>query len=198
MNRIIWIAVIIGICIYFANGYIEDRKKERAQEAKEAEIARITKATVSLLVSKTNAIDDWDKVLSEGEEVSFRKILTIDLEKLWLTDRPILFVGYIDDIATYNDQFYILKVDRSLLSSLHTLGTALSLELKCDKRKIDSFLKKYPNLVSGFDLSNNVAVVAKIGNVKTSYCIGDEGEREEVKIGEGYCIDIVFIGDVKF
>lgn len=197
MKRIIWIVIIIAFGAYFVNDYIEDKKIEKTQRAKEEEFERITKTAIDQLVSKTNAIDNWDEVLSEGKEFSFKKILTIDLEKLWLGDRPILFIGYIDDIATYNDQFYILKVDKGLLSSLHMLGTALSLKLKCDKAKVDSFLKKHPNLISGFGFNSNVAIVAKIENIKTSYYLGDEGKKEEVKIGEGECIDMVFIGDVK-
>lgn len=195
-KRLVWIVIVFAVIAYFVNDYLEDRSRKKAEKAKEEQIEKITRATVSQLVSKTNAIDNWDELLSEGADTSFKKILTIDLEKVWLGNRPILFIGYVDNVATYDNQYYILKVDQGLTSSLQLLDTSLSLELKCDKKKVDSFIEKHPDIISDIGLENNIAIVVKIEEIKTAYYLSGEGDKEEVKIGKGYCIDMVFIGDV--
>lgn len=198
MKRIIWAIVIIAFLGYCANDYYSDKAKEKAQREQEEELERTIIGAVDQLVSRTNAINNWAKTLQDNKKNGFEKILTIDLERLWLKGQPILFIGDIDDIATYNDQYYTLKIDADLLNNLNILGNALSLELKCDKAKVDTFIKKYPNSISHsffFGSNNSVAVAAKVNEIKTSYYLGDEGEREEVKIGVGYCVDMIFVGD---
>ncbi len=77
-------------------------------------------------------------------------------------------------------------------------GTELQLALQCPKQRVDSFLKDHPDLFKDFGLKNGVAVVADIDEIETIIVSGSEGEREEIKIGKGKCIDILYTGDVQF
>ena len=77
-------------------------------------------------------------------------------------------------------------------------GTELQFVLQCPKQRVDSFLKEHPYLFKEFGFKNGVAVVADIDEIETTIVPGSEGEREEIKIGKGKCIDMFYTGDVQF
>ena len=77
-------------------------------------------------------------------------------------------------------------------------GTELQLVLQCPKQRVDSFLKKHPDLFKNFGFKNRVAVVADIDEIETRIVSGSEGEREAIKIGKGKSIDMLYTGDVQF
>ena len=197
MKKIVWIIIIITLGGYFINFYMENRAKRKAERAEEEKIELAMKTAITQMASRTNAVTDWEKSLSKGNKFRFEPILTIELEQLWLQQRPILFIGTIKDIATYDQSHYTVLVERNLFSSFeYMFGTELQLSLVSKKDRLDTFLKKHPDLFK--DFKNNIAVVAHIDSIKTTYVSGEEGEREEVKIGNGKLIDILYIGDVTF
>lgn len=204
MKKVIWIIAVLVGGGYFVNSYLEnkairkaDRKAEQV-EAKRIELA--ANSAVAQMVSQTNAIDDWTFQLLRGREI-FRSepILTAELENLWLQNRPILFIGSIRDISTQDQSHYMITVEGNLsLSFEGMLGTQLQLSLISEKERIDSFLKKNPDSFkkNGFRNYNAVAVVARIKTVRTTFFTGSEGESEEVKIGDGELVDILYTGDI--
>jgi len=199
MKRAIWIIVIILIGGYFVNNYLEKKTRKKAEDAEAKRIEETTKASVAEMVARTNAIDTWEKALSKGEKFRLELILTVELERLWLTERPILFIGAIKDVVTLDKENYRIEIERSLFSSLqHMFGTELQLVLQCPKQKVDLFLKEHPNLFKDFGFKNGVAVVADIDEIDTKLVSGAEREREYIKIGKGKCIDMIYMGDVKF
>jgi hypothetical protein len=74
----------------------------------------------------------------------------------------------------------------------------LGLELKCKRDMLDSFLQKHPDLFSDFGFNNGVAVVADVNEIRTQYFIGEEGTREEMRIGVGDCLAITYTGSLDF
>lgn len=199
MKRAIWIIVIILIGGYFVNNYLEKKARKKAEDAEAKRIEETTKASVAEMVARTNAIDTWEKALNKGEKFRLERILTIELERLWLTERPILFIGAIKDVVTIDKENYRIEIERRLFSSLeHMFGTELQLTLQCSKQKVDLFLTEHPNLFKDFGFKNGVAVVADIDEIDTKLVSGTEGERQEIKVGKGKCIDMIYTGDVKF
>jgi hypothetical protein len=51
-------------------------------------------------------------------------------------------------------------------------------------------------LFKNYGFKNGVAVVARIKSIRTTHVQGEDGERQEVKIGDGELIDIAYMGDV--
>jgi hypothetical protein len=195
MKRVIWIILALLVGAYFVNSYLSNKAKKAAEKAEAEQIRNATKAVVAELVKRTNADENWEKELSKGERFRLEPILTVELERLWLTGRPILFVGAIKDIATIDQENYRIEVERSLFSSFRCmLGTELRLTLQCPKKSIDSFLKEHPDLFKDCGWKNGVAVIADINEIETTIIAGSEGEREEIKIGKGKCIDILYTG----
>lgn len=198
MRRVIWLIVIVLIAGYFINNYIEERSKEQKKTTEAKRKKDSVKASVAEIVKRTNAIDNWEEPLSKGEKFRMAPILTIELEHLWIGDRPILFVGAIKDIITEDKQNYRIEIERSLFNVKYIFGTDLLLELKCSKTQIDSFLKENPGIFKNSGFNNGVAVVADIKNIETKTISDKEGERIEVKIGKGNCIDILYTDRVLF
>ncbi len=132
--------------------------------------------------------------MSRGERFRFDPILTVELEQLWLQQRPILFVGSIKDIATHDNTRYEISVERGRYSSFdYMFETELQLSLLSEKEHIDYFLKNYPDIFKNYGFNNGVAVVARINAIKTTTILG-----EELKIGVGELVEILHAGDVTF
>lgn len=199
MKKIILIIIAVVIGGYFTNSYMENKAKREAEVAEAKRIEQATKSAVAQMVSQAGAVDDWEVRLSKGERFRFEQILTVELERLWLQNRPILFIGSIKDIATHDQSHYTVSVERSLFGSFeYMFGTELQLSLLSRKERMDSFLKKHPDLFKDYGFNNGVAVVARINAIRTMYVPGEEGGRVEVKIGDGELVDIMYTGDVRF
>lgn len=199
MKKIVWIIIVIVVGGYFINSYMENKARREAERAEEERIEQATKTAVSQMASRTNAVTDWEVNLSKGEKFRFEPILTIELERLWLQQRPILFIGAIKDIATHDQSHYTVLVERSLFSSFeYMFGTELQLSLISDKDTLDDFLKEHRDLFKDYGFKKGIAVVAHINAIRTTYVPGEEAEREEIKIGDGKLIDILYTGDVTF
>lgn len=199
MKKIIWIIVALVIGGYFVNSYLENEAKRDAERAEAKRVKQTIKSAVAEMVSRTGAVDDWESSLSKGEKFRLSPIFTVELEKLWLENQPILIIGNIKEIATYNESHYIVLIKRNFLFG-YMFGTELQLSLLSSKERIDSFLKQHPDLFkdNGYGFSNGVAVIARVKTIRTTYVPGEEGEREEVRIGEGELVNILYTGDVRF
>jgi hypothetical protein len=199
MKRILWIIALALVVGYFFNSCMEKKARREAERAEAERIEQATKTAVSQMASRANAVIDWEESLSKGESFRLEPILTIELEKIWLQQRPVLFIGAIKDIATHDQSRYLISVERSLFSSLDNMfGTELELSLLSDKNKIDSFLKEHPDLFKNYGFKNGVAVVALIKSIRTTYVSREDGERDEIKIGDGELMDILYTGDINF
>jgi len=204
MKKILWIIVVLVFIGYFAHLHLKEGAKCKAEQAEqkriEREIKKEIKAAINQMVSKTNAIDDWVQNLSDGKGIRLTPILTVELEKLWLNKRPILFIGTIEDIATYDQSQYTVIIGKNLLdfSKCIFLSTKLQLSLRSPKEKIDSLLTNYADISKGLGFNNDIAVVAQIENIRTTYISSENGERQEIKVGEGKLVEILYTGKVLF
>lgn len=194
MKKIVWIIIAVAVIGYFINSYTVNKAMREAERAEAKRIEQSTKTKVSRMASRTNAISNWEENLSKGESFRFEPILTVELEQFWLQQKPILFIGSIKDIATHDHSQYVVLLERSLYGSFdYMFGTELQLSLLSSKAQVDSFLKKYPDLFKDYGFNNGVAVVARINSIRTTTVLGDE-----VKIGDGELLDILYTGDVTF
>ncbi len=201
MGKLIWSMIFISIA-YFSYLYIEkyrvDKARNEAHLSESKKIEQATRSAVAEMVSRTGAIDNWVNQLSKGNIFRTDPILTIELEKLWLRNKPILFIGTINDIATHDKTHYMVSIERSFFNNSEIFNTELQLSLLSEKQYIDSFLERNSNLLNNHLFSNGVAVIADLEKIRTAYVSGEKGERAEVKIADGKLIDVLFIGSTKF
>lgn len=195
MQKFVWTILIVAVLGYL---YSDGDEKPSPEAIKAAKIKQAAQTAVSQMTLRTGAIKNWDESLSD-EPFRLEPILTIELEKLWLQGKPILFIGSITDVATHIENQYIVSIRRGISdSSKHVFMTKLELALTADQNKIDSFLKDHPNLFKEEGFNNGVAVVARINSIKTQTYYGENSGSREARIGEGELIDIVYTGDVFF
>jgi hypothetical protein len=182
-KRLIFVFTVLAIVAYLVNSYLERIAKEKADREGRETIERSVKASVGKMVSQYNAVSDWREQLSQRQSSKTEKILSVQLERLWLVQRPILFIGSIEDISTIDGQTYRIRIQSS----------------RSSETMLDSFLEAHPNLFSGSGpgLKNGVAVIAKIGQIKTHVILGKE-VKEELRMGVGDCLDMTYTGDVRF
>jgi hypothetical protein len=99
------LATIVAAGIYYAAS--ENSKRRRAEEAERTRVHNEMAKTLNLLIQETNAVDDWDKVLGRGQSYRLEPVLSIELERLWMAGRQILFIGSIDDIKSHDVSSYL-------------------------------------------------------------------------------------------
>lgn len=187
MKRVIWIIVALLVGAYFLSNHSENKAKMELKKAKEERIMEARKAAVVTLVKRNNAVDNWAQDLQKGDSYISGPIQTLDLERLWLKGRPILFLGVIRDIATSDQKNYRVVIDHNYM-----LPLKLRLILSCKKQLVDSFLNEHPDLFQDFYLNSGVGIIASIDEIKKEFGSGENAE--EILIGKGKCIDIAYTG----
>jgi len=146
MKRIILILIVVAVGAYFTYNHFEGKARERDEKKVEKErvkkLKNSVRDSVAKMASKFGAIDDWERKLSEKRSGKNFRILTIELEKLWLTHKPILFKGYIKDIYSLDRNTYSLSLGEQIDFSSNEpyLETASSHVVK---QKIQFLEKKY-------------------------------------------------------
>lgn len=193
------IGAIIGILVigYFVNAYLDSKATQEAKKIEKEQAKQEARAIITQLVSRYGAIENWDEELSKDDEYRMDPILTIELEQVWLKPQPILFLGAVKDISTFDETRYEVLFEQNILFNSRYFFTELQLSLKADKSLVDKFLKDHPNLLKDFGMNNNVAWIAKINSIETKNILSDDGTPEEVKIGNGELVEIRYIGRVR-
>jgi len=193
VKKAIWIIVLVLISAYLVNSHIKNKAEEEAKEAEKKSIEETVIKSVTQLIERTNAIDNWEEALKH------KQIITADLERLWLTDRPILFIGAIKDISTADNENYLIEIETSIYSyRKYIFDSELFLQLNYPKDKLDLFIKTYPDIFTRYGRNNGVAVAALINKIETRKVVNTAGEGDYIKIGKGNCIDLVYTGRVRF
>ena len=172
LKTTIWIIIAILVCGYSINSYLVKKSLNDAMVAERFIKEQSIKSNIADMVSRNAAVDNWEERLSNKERYRLEPILTVELEKLWLQSKAILFVGVIKDIITYNETFYTLTIERSIYSRPeYDFSTDIQLSLIASKHQIDDLLEKNPDIFKDFGFNNNVAVIAKVTNIQsTTYC----------------------------
>jgi hypothetical protein len=181
----------VGVLI--ACWILHTRSERLANEADALRVRQERKVAVKELVSRYHAVGDWETQLSKENRKS--AILTIELERHWLSDRPVVFLGSIKDIASAEPGFYEVVVEKGSFKA-YEFPTDLRLSLRAPKATIDSFLEQHPELLSSADsTTNGIAVVGKVARLSTTEYRSLDGDVVDVKTGHGDLLGIVFTGD---
>lgn len=193
MKKIVGIILTLVILGFFVNSFLETRTKEQTAKAERARFEHETIDAVNALVARTNAVRGWEMALGSDKAVRISPILTIELERVWVQPRPILFVGELQDIRGRSPSHYEVVIRHGFNSPMsYPISSHLVLTLKCDKGLVDAFLSAKQSLADAHPVADGVAVVAQIEHVKS----GDKKSDEDEKIGVGTCVGLLPIGDV--
>jgi hypothetical protein len=180
----------------------KDKKVQNENDQVKLQREKIVKE----ITGKYNAITDWDKGI----------LYTIQLQDIFLSDRLVMVVGYINDVYKKDGQFYIRFIKSMSMRDFKdgaTFGLTNEPEvnfiLKCDSVKVSRIFsnlsnKEIDDLKLGLDMPI-YAVVAKIndvtkptlqidGNVSSDNTVEWNYEPPQTFIATGDCIDLVYVG----
>jgi hypothetical protein len=193
LKRILIALVVLAIAAFCVVYLIRNPFKAPAPKQEALNRGARTESVSVELVKKYKALDAWDRELCGNEPARITPILTMELEKLWLTDQPILFVGKIIDIKSEDNANYRLTVDRDLYLAAAlgrpVLSTDLRISVLCPKSMIESFVKNNPDFL---EADNGIGVIAKIDAIEALGKSTDVGaERGSGKVGTGKGLDLV-------
>ena len=196
-TRLIYVALVSVIVFTFVYGRGKQETKRVAAAEKETARKATIEKTIRTISEKHGADGMWMYELVKGHDglMRFSDVRTIELERLWVTDHPILFTGSIQDIqggSGGNDPIVTVKYDE--LNDKYSIETPLILRLGV---KDISKLAELESLAKDDDLTDlgSIAFVAKIERVESSTRPKDEGGHEDIKVGNGSLIDLAPIPD---
>jgi hypothetical protein len=195
--------VIVFVTVFFnlnQKRTREGEEKRKVQEARVIELERSRKATedaIAEMVSRSAAVDDWEERLMPKDLLGLNPVLTIDIEKLWLVDKPILFYGSIKDVVSGEEGRCVLLIEEVSGGNEGFHEADLELSLRCPCEKIQSLLKEDVGKSYGsFSMMSGVALTARIERIRRKDFQTAEG-IENVRIGEGEIVDVLWTGNVR-
>jgi hypothetical protein len=197
-TKLVWTVILFGVVAFLINSHLERSARREAERAEQAAHESDIKNAVAASARRSNAITDWEQRLSRGERYRLSPVLTIELEELWQGDRPVLFVGSIKDVSSAGPDTYTVLLEQSLYNMDYMFSTELRLSLTAPKAGIDEFLKQHTDILSGAGFDNGVAVIGQIHRISAADELREDGDRIEIKTGEGHLLDLVYTGDVFF
>jgi hypothetical protein len=196
MNKLIIALVIASISYCSYESYVA--RVEKDEKNTEITLQKANKEKVIInnlnnLIIELKADTSWiDKLGIRKSSTYIDKYFTKDIENAWLIEKPILFIGGIQDIKNHDKHNYSIKFDftSTSLRIMALTKTKLSLELICPKQMADlvisDFEKNYQR-IPGFPIT--AAVVGKIHKVDLKTEINtSENYTKEIAIGFGSCI----------
>ena len=131
MKKVVGITLTLVILGFFVNSFLETRTREQTAKAERARFERETIDAVEALVARANAVRGWEMALGSANAVRISPILTIELERVWVQPRPILFVGELQDIRAGDSSHYEVVIGRGINSPMnYPIGSHLVLVLK--------------------------------------------------------------------
>lgn len=191
-SRILLISIFFAIFLFVLYHYFKYENEYNNQQIRTKQTEDTIKTEVINLGKRHNAIVDWRRQLIPKEQLRLSPILTIELEKLWQTERPILFIGTIKDIVSINQNTYRILLENTSLDFDISLSTKLRLSLASEKSIIDSFLESHPNFLFDGVFNNNVAVIGKVREISAINECAKEDSSSNIRIGEGTLVEIIY------
>lgn len=195
IKKLQWIFPVIIVFGYIITTCVDNNAKEKAEEEKKQKDISEKSSRIASMAQSWNADDSWVSQLSNGEKIKIGNIMVIDLEKVWLQNKPILFYGFISDISTYNEDFYVITMKRGYGGKI-IIAQELRLLVIAEKAKIDHLRMSHPEITESFGRSN-IAAIVSISSINSQTTVDSDGDEKEIKIGNGRMIDLVYIGETR-
>lgn len=196
ITSIISSVLIYALIIYILVSINMNKSNRVDEEQKRIHEARRMPAIE--MASRNNAFVEWKSSLNYSLRGNFP---TIELEKVWLQERPILFWGFIRDISTNpaDKSQYLVRFEEN---SKIFQETILQLWLSVKKEHFDEFADANPSVLSVhtfrplYQSNNCVAVIARVNSIRVYMESSSSMESNDIKIGLGELIDILYTQDV--
>lgn len=186
------LALALSYCGYTTWQDIQERKgksesRTAIAEAKESAL----NAEISRRAALHNAFVDWPTRLAGDESIRISKVLTAEVQELWMAGQPILFVGQLDDISHAAAGFYLVNATYDGLGTKPMfLAADLRVSVECTEQLAASIVASHRN-TDQFSITPDIALVVQIYRVTQLTNEDSDGISSSVITGFGTCLDIV-------
>lgn len=181
-----------GVWVYMSNAAHEEARVE-ARKQKDQTNADITNA-IHGAASEDNAIINWSIRLSPTKSYRTTPLLTAEVQQVWVTGHPILFIGKLNDITRNTDGTYQIFVEYTTgRSRPRFVSTELNLRADCSASLGESLLDWMKNSSKRW---TEVAVTATIHSVEASQVTDADAIATSVLTGRGDCINLMVLPTV--
>ena len=180
--------VAISLLIIVAGVTIGIQKRNEREARNQQYLAAQAKkdAFIRLKAKELDADYTWikkvDALTSGGAN-----LMTFQLEQLWITPKPILFLGEIEDIQR-EGKGYNIKIKNSLHEP--SLLPEINLSISCPAEQTEGFVRYMEEHKDEFDFEKPIAIITKISSVVTEKKLSD-GKMSDVKVGIGQCVALL-------
>jgi hypothetical protein len=192
--KYILVAAALAIGAFFAKQQYDENVRERNRAEQWRKSEDTARAAVISMIERYRAITTWEAELADELGFRLNPVLTVELERLWIGPRPILFLGQLDDISSRDGGGYIVRVKHGLLKSDYHFNSSLRVQLDANSELIDRFLTNYLEDWRNESLLSSVAVIAEVRAITASDEHGESGELSPIRTGHGTLLDIAYLG----
>jgi len=135
---LVLVALVCAIYLYSRN---ESRKKQEVE--RELENRRnAVKAIGTALIERTGASREWEQALISGE--SFRNVRyglhTIDVQRAWITGRPLFFSGELVDVAALGSNRIEVRLRNRSAALPFGMGYRLQMRIRCSEQVVPELM----------------------------------------------------------
>lgn len=191
MKRLLVYVALIVVLSYWGYSWWSDRvARTQKAAAEERELASIGRQILAI-AAESNAVRDWaEPLVPNGETSRQNAVLSAELEKVWLVDRPILFVGNVRDIATNADGTQQVTAELGLgTRPWFFLATDIRVSFSCPAAEADDLLRAaVENRSYGGVRGADIAMTGLVEEVVRSTEYLPDGDRMSVLTGVGKCL----------
>jgi hypothetical protein len=168
------------------------------QKITETKADRKAELKIKMLANKYGASKNGFKKAREGKDL-FSEISSKGLRKLWVINKPVVFIGTISNLTKTDDGDNQVEIEEPPFNDLFSAaGIKLGLRLKCRNKIIQPIVDKFEKEISLYFAE--VAVIATIDNIDADIIDNYNNSRnmpnEIFKYGEGLCLDLILTGRI--
>jgi hypothetical protein len=168
-------------------------KKEQQKENKKNEIDNKITSVIYSYITKYDADTTWLSKLDSSGGNRYG-MLTIELERALLIDKPIVLVGQIIDISTFDSDNYLFELRTPFKSIFGIFMPDVFFKIIYPKSKTENFLNENMDLL-GNDIKkflDDIIVVAKITAVE-KMSVAEDGGYKNIQFCKGEGFEIILI-----
>ena len=158
-------------------------------------------ARIEFSAKTANAITNWRALLANGRRDGIIPVFTADIQNIWLTGRPILFIGTVKDISLIPNDQYQLIIEQNIVTiamadDFHTdwpkmFDSRFEVVLVCDSNKIRP-MQEVMHASKKID-GPQIAAITAIDHISNGQRQDSEGNVRKIYTGYGNCLDLFSI-----
>lgn len=199
---LILLALILGppIVIWWQyRAEVEQPRQSDAEQERQSKALRVQAVNASLVAMAANANADsgWEALLTGGKRYRTTPIFSAELQKLWIVNRPVLFVGDLVDVVINQNGTHQIVVEHNERGPGNKLRHGfirndLRVSFMCSESIAES-LAKSAKAERRTRHSANTAITGLVERIESATEKNTDGTSITVFTGFGRCVSAMYL-----